>query len=70
MEKSKNQSDNATCGRKTTSDKANLCSNTILSLYLEIRMKKLHAENPLNFFNSLRFGVTKITFELNNYANA
>ena len=37
---SKNQSEIAACEQKTTSEKANFCSNTVFSLYFEIRAKK------------------------------
>ena len=33
---SKNQSEIAACEQKTTTDKANFCSNTIFSLYFKI----------------------------------
>ena len=39
--------------KKTTSDKANLCSNTVFSLYFNIRAKKFQAAKPLTF--SLHF---------------
>ena len=44
---SKNQSQIAACEQKTTSEKANLCSNTVFSLYFKIRAKKFHAAKPL-----------------------
>ena len=50
---SKNQSEIAACEQKTTSEKANFCSNTVLSLYFKFRAKKLHAAKPLAF--SLHF---------------
>ena len=40
---SKNQSEIAVCEQKTTSEKANFCSNTVFSLYFKIRAKKFHA---------------------------
>ena len=49
---SKNQSEIAAC-EKTTTDKANFCSNTVFSLYFKIRAKKFHATKPLAF--SLHF---------------
>ena len=35
----KNQSEIAACEQKTTSEKANFCSNTVFSLYLKFRAK-------------------------------
>ena len=46
---SKNQSEIAACEQKTTSEKANFCSNTVFSLYLKFRAKKFHAAKPLAF---------------------
>ena len=45
---SKNQSEIAAC-EKTTSEKANFCSNTVFSLYFKLRAKKFHAAKPLAF---------------------
>ena len=45
----KNQSEIAACELKTTSEKANFCSNTVFSLNFEIRAKKFHAAKPLAF---------------------
>ena len=57
---SKNQSEIAACEQKTTSEKANFCSNTVFSLSLKLERKKFTPQN-----HSLRsiscFGVTKIT---------
>ena len=50
---SKNQTENAACEQKITSEKANFCSNTVFSLYFKIRAKKFHAAKPLAF--SLHF---------------
>ena len=36
---SKNQSEIAACEQKTTSEKANFCSNTVFSLYFKFRAK-------------------------------
>ena len=47
--KSKNQIEIAACEQKTTSEKANFCSNTVFSLYFKIRAKKFHAEKPPAF---------------------
>ena len=41
----KNQSEIAACEQKTTSEKANFCSNTVFSLYFKIRMKKFTPQN-------------------------
>ena len=46
---SKNQSEIAACEQKTTSEKANFCSNTVFSLYFKFRAKKSHAAKPLAF---------------------
>ena len=43
----------AACEQKSTSEKANFCSNTVFSLYFKIRAKKIHAAKPLAF--SLHF---------------
>ena len=45
---SKNQSEIAAC-EKTTSEKANFCSNTVFSLYIKLRAKNFHAAKPLAF---------------------
>ena len=50
---SKNQSEIAACEQKTTSEKANFCSNTVFSLYFKFGAKKFHAAKPLAF--SLHF---------------
>ena len=50
---SKKQSKIAACEQKTTSEKANYCSNTVFSLYFKFRAKKFHAAKPLAF--SLHF---------------
>ena len=51
--KRKNRSEIAACEQKTTTEKPNFCSNTVFSLYLKIRAKKIHAAKPLAF--SLHF---------------
>ena len=61
---SKNQSEIAACEQKTTSEKANFCSNTIFSLYFKIRAKKFHAAKPLAF--SLHFLFQR---DQNHYSN-
>ena len=45
----KNQSEIAACGQKTTSEKANCCSNTVFSLYFKFSAKKFHAAKPIAF---------------------
>ena len=35
--KNKNQNEIAACEQKTTSEKANFCSNTVFSLYFKIK---------------------------------
>ena len=49
---------------RTTSEKANFCSNTVFSLYLKIRAKKIHAAKPLAF--SLHFPFRR---DQNHYSN-
>ena len=60
----KNQSEIAACEQKTTTDKANFCSNTVFSLYFKIRAKKFHAAKPLAF--SLHFLFRR---DQNHYSN-
>ena len=43
----RNQSEIAACEQKTTSEKANFCSNTVFSLYFKYRAKTIHAAKPL-----------------------
>ena len=50
---SKNQSEIAACEPKTTSDKANFCSNTAFSLYFKIGAKKIVSRKNTRF--SLHF---------------
>ena len=50
--------------KKTNSEKANLRSNTVFSLYFKIRAKKFHATKPLVF--SLHFLFQR---DQNNYSN-
>ena len=61
---SKNQSEIATCEQKTTSEKANFCSNTIFSLYFKIRATQFHAAKSLAF--SLHFLFRR---DQNHYSN-
>ena len=58
---SKNQSEIAACEQKTTSEKANFCSNTVFSLYFEFREKNSTPQNHSLFRSTSCFGVTKIT---------
>ena len=58
---SKNYSEIAACEQKTTSEKANFCSNTVFSLYFKIRAKQFHAANRSLFRSISCFGVTEIT---------
>ena len=62
---SKNQSEIAACEEKTTSEKANFCSNTVFLLYFKIRAKKFHAAKPLAF--SLHFLFRR---DQNHYSNS
>ena len=48
-ENRKIQSEIAACEQKTTSEKANFCSDTVFSLYFKFRAKKFHAAKPLAF---------------------
>ena len=50
--------------KKTTSEKANFCSNTVFSHYFKIRAKKFHAAKPLAF--SLHFLFRR---DQNHYSN-
>ena len=61
---SKNQSENAACEQKTTTEKPNFCSNTIFALYFKIRAKKIHAAKALAF--SLHFLFRR---DQNHYSN-
>ena len=58
---SKNQSEIAACEQKTTTEKPNLCSNTVFSHYFKIRAKKFTPQNHSLFRSISCFGVTKIT---------
>ena len=60
----KNQSEIAACEQKTTSEKANFCSNTVFSLYFKIGAKKFQAAKPLAF--SLHFLFRR---DQNHYSN-
>ena len=62
---SKNHSEIAACEQKTTNEKANICSNTVFSLYFKIRAKKIHAAKPLAF--SLHFLFRR---DQNHYSNS
>ena len=45
----------AACEQKTTCEKANFCSNTVISLYIKFRAKKFQAAKPLAFSLHLLF---------------
>ena len=45
---SKNQIEIAACEQKTTSEKANFCSNTVFSLYFKIGAKKSRHKNLIS----------------------
>ena len=64
LKNSKNQSEIAACEQKTTSGKANFCSNTFFSLYFKIGAKAYHAAKPLAF--SLHFLFRR---DQNHYSN-
>ena len=64
LKKTENHCQNAACEQKTTSEKANFCSNTVFSLYFKIRAKKFHAAKPLVF--SLHFLFQR---DQNHYSN-
>ena len=49
----KNQSEIDACEQKTTSEKANFCSNTVFSLYFKIRAKKYSHRKTTRFFAPL-----------------
>ena len=57
----KNQSEIAACEQKTTSEKANFCSNNVISLYFKFRAKKFMPQNHRLFRSTSCFRVTKIT---------
>ena len=61
---SKNRSEIAACEQKTTSEKANFCSNIVFSLYFKFGAKKFHAAKPLAF--SLHFLFRR---DQNHYSN-
>ena len=61
---SKNQGEIAADEQKTTSEKANLCSNTVFSLYFKFRAKKFHTAKPLAFSRHFLF-----RREQNHYSN-
>ena len=58
------QSEIAACEQKTTTEKTKFCSNTVFSLYLTIRAKKILAAKPLAF--SLHFLFRR---DQNHYSN-
>ena len=58
---SKNQNEIAACEQKTSSEKENFCSITVVAFYFKIRAKKLHAANHSLFRSPSCFRLTKIT---------
>ena len=62
--KVKNQSEIDAYELKTTSEKANFCSNTVFTLYFKIKAKNTHAAKPLAF--SLHFLIRR---DQNHYSN-
>ena len=70
-ENRENQSEIAACEQKTTSEKANFCSNTVFSLYLNFRAKNFHAAKLLAF--SLHFlfrrDQSRLQFDYTNHEN-
>ena len=64
IQNDENQSEIAACEQKTTSEKANLCSNTVFSLYFKFGAKKIHAAKP--FACSLHFLFRR---DQNHYSN-
>ena len=64
LKNSKNRCQNATFERKTTSEKANFCSNTILSLCSKTLVNNVHAAKPIAF--SLHF---QFRCDQNHYSN-
>ena len=61
---SKSQSEIAGCEQKIISEKANICSNTVFSLYFKFRAKNFHAAKSLAF--SLHFLFRR---DQNHYSN-
>ena len=59
--KGKNPSEIAACGQKTTSEKANFCSNAVFSLYFKIKAKKFTPQKHSLFRSTSCLGVTIIT---------
>ena len=62
---SKNQSEIAAYEQKTTSEKANFCSNTVFALYFKFGAKKIYSAKPLAF--SLHFLFRR---DQNHYSNS
>ena len=50
---SQNRSEIAACEQKTTSEKANFCSNTVFSLNFKIRAKKISRRKTTRFLAPL-----------------
>ena len=56
--------------QKSTSEKANLCSNTVFSLYFKIRAKKIFAAKSLAFSLHFLFRPTSpLQFDFKNHEN-
>ena len=69
---SKYQSEMAACEQKTTSEKANFCSNAVFSLCFKFRAKNFHAAKPLAFslpFLFRRDQKSLLQFDFTNYEN-
>ena len=60
-ENNKNQSEIAACDQRTTSERANFCSNTVFSIYLKIRAKFFTPLNRSLVRSNSCVGVIKIT---------
>ena len=68
---SKNQSEIAACEQKTTSEKANFCSNTLFSLYLNLE-QKISRRETTRFFAPLPVSAwpkSLLQFDFKNHEN-
>ena len=61
---SKNQSEIAACEQKTTSEKADFCSNTVFSSTLKFERQNFTPQNHSLSRSISCFGVTKITMKM------
>ena len=59
--KRKNQSEIAACEQKTTSEKANFCSNTVLPPFFKIRAKNLTPQNNSKKPRATQYSSTQLT---------